>query len=48
MDHTFLAKYQTMEIKNTSKNSEKSFYSIMMFGILSLGPKNLNQATKIA
>ena len=48
MYHTILPKYQTIEIKNTSKTSKKSFDSIMMFGIVFLGPKNLNQATKIA
>ena len=48
MDHTILPKYLTIEIKNTSKTSKKSFDSIMMFGIVFLGPKNLNQATKIA
>ena len=47
MDHTILPKYQTIEIKNT-KASKKSFDSIMMFGIVFLGPKNLIQATKIA
>ena len=48
MDHTILPKCQTIEIKNTSKTSKKSFDSIMMFAIVFLGPKNLNQATKIA
>ena len=48
MDHTILQKYQTIDIKNTSKTSKKSFDSIMMFGIVFFGPKNLNQATKIA
>ena len=48
MDHTILPKYQTIEIKTTSKNSKTLFDSIMMFGIVFLGPKNLNQATKIA
>ena len=48
MDHTILPKYQTIEIENTSKTYEKSFESIMMFGIVFLGQKNLNQATKIA
>ena len=50
MDHTILPKYQTIEIKNTSKTSKKSFDSIMIIGIVHvfLGPKNLNQATKIA
>ena len=48
MDHTILPKFQTIEIKNTSKISKKSFDSIMIFGIVFLGPKNLNQATKIA
>ena len=41
MDHTILPKYQTIEIKNTSKTSKKSFDSIMMFGIVFFGPKNL-------
>ena len=48
MDHTILPKYQTLEIKNTAKTSKKSFDSIVMFGIVFLGPKNLNQSTKIA
>ena len=48
MDHTILPKYQTIEIKNTSKTSKKSFDSIMMFGIVFLDPKKPNQATKIA
>ena len=48
MDHTVLPKYQAIEIKNTSKTSKKSFDSIMMFGIVFLGPKNLDLATKIA
>ena len=48
MDHTILPKYQTIAIKNTTKTSKKSFDSIMMFGIVLFGPKNLNQATKIA
>ena len=48
MDHTILPKYQTIEIKNTSKTSKKSFDSIMLFDIVFLGPKKLNQATKIA
>ena len=48
MDHTILRKYKTIEIKNTSKTSKKSFDSLMMFGIVFLGPKNLNQPTKIA
>ena len=39
MDHTILPKYQTIEIKNTSKTSKKSFDSIMMFGIVFFGPK---------
>ena len=43
MDHTIFPKYQTIEIKNTSKTSRKSFDSIMMFGIVFLGPKNLKQ-----
>ena len=42
MDHTILTKYQTIEIKNTSKTSKKSSDS-MMFGMEFLGPKNLNQ-----
>ena len=41
MDHTILTKYQTIEIKKTSKTSKKSFDSIMMFGIVFLGPKTL-------
>ena len=48
MDHTILPKYQTIKIKNTSKTSKKSFDSIVLFGIVFLGPKNLDQATKIA
>ena len=48
MDRTILPKYQTIEIKNTSKTSKKSFGSTIMFGIVFLGPKNLNQGTKIA
>ena len=48
MDHTIMPKYQTIEIKNTSKTSKKSFDSIIMFGIVFLGLKNLNQSTKIA
>ena len=48
MDHTILPKYKTIEIKNTSKTSKKSYDSIKMFGIVFLGPKNLNQATKMA
>ena len=48
MGHTILPKYQTIEIKNTSKTSKKLFDSTMMFGIVFLGAKNLNQATKIA
>ena len=41
MDHTILPKYKTIEIKNTSKTSKKSFDSIMMFGIDSLVQKTL-------
>ena len=41
MDHPILPKYQTLEIKNTSKTSKKSFDGIMMFGIVFLGPKTL-------
>ena len=48
MDHTILQKYQTIEIQKTSKTSENSFDSIMMFGIAFLDPKNLNLATKVA
>ena len=48
MDQTILPKYQTIEIKNTSKTPKRSFASKKMFGIEFLGPENLNQATKIA
>ena len=48
MDHTILQKYQTIEIQKTSKTSENSFDSIMMFGIAFLDPKNLNLAIRIA
>ena len=48
MDHTILPKYQTIEVKNTLKTTKKSFDSILMFGIVFLGPKNLNKTTKIA
>ena len=48
MDHTVLPKYQTIEIKKTSKTSENTFDSIKLFGIAFLDPKTFNLATKIA
>ena len=45
--NTILPKYQTIEIKKTSKTSKKSFDSILMSGIVFPNSKNSNLDTKI-
>ena len=47
--NTILPKYQTIEIKKTSKTSKKSFDSIMMSDIdVFLDPRKKNLDTEIA
>ena len=45
--NTILPKYQTLEIKKTIETFKKPFDSIMISGIVFLGPKKTNIDTKI-